>query len=202
MRLLIVVSVTLLSACATSASLQALESANKSFKEYEEAIADITFDPIEHSGPTTAASDAIADSRWVTAWPACEAEMFRALTPKSVPSLIESELIGCLNRHRLKAKINILMGGAVMPFSKYLEDFFKVGSLRNEHKAQVDEERAESAGMILMIFAGALAGAANSHTNASLVNVTPYQKNNGTYVQPHVRTAPNSTCIDNLRGCR
>ncbi len=39
----------------------------------------------------------------------------------------------------------------------------------------------------------------NPNSNPKLVEVRGYTKANGTYVEPHVRTAPNSTKIDNLR---
>jgi hypothetical protein len=136
MRLLIVVSVTLLSACATNTSLQALESANKSFEEHASALG-ISYEPIEHSGPSTAASDEVANARGAAAWPVCEAEM--------------------LDKTRQ--------------------------ILRDANQEKMDYKNIAS-------------------FIESIVNVSPYQKSGGTYVQPHVRTAPNSTCLDNLRGCR
>lgn len=38
----------------------------------------------------------------------------------------------------------------------------------------------------------------NAQTNPSTVNVNGYVKNNGSYVQPYVRTAPNNTRRDNF----
>ncbi len=48
---------------------------------------------------------------------------------------------------------------------------------------------------ILFIVAGATV---NAQTNPNTTNVNGYVKNNGAYVQPHVRTAPNNTRRDNF----
>lgn len=34
------------------------------------------------------------------------------------------------------------------------------------------------------------------------VSVQGYTRRDGTYVSPHIRTAPNGTCADNYSGCR
>lgn len=39
----------------------------------------------------------------------------------------------------------------------------------------------------------------NPNVNPVKVDVSGYQKNNGTYVEPHIRTAPNDRLSDNLR---
>lgn len=39
----------------------------------------------------------------------------------------------------------------------------------------------------------------NPNSNSNLVHVNGYYRKDGTYVKPHVRTAPNSTKTDNLR---
>ena len=52
--------------------------------------------------------------------------------------------------------------------------------------------------LTLILGASSSAFAYNPYANPNRVNVRGYYRSNGTYVQPHQRTAPNGTVRDNL----
>lgn len=83
--------------------------------------------------------------------------------------------------------------------------------------ARLDSEEKERWSTIGMYLGVAAQSVSNSATNgyyqnqyvqpqynsaAPLMYINPYMKSDGTFVNGHLRTAPNYTCLDNLNGCR
>jgi hypothetical protein len=72
--------------------------------------------------------------------------------------------------------------------------------LREYENARADaaDERQRNAALLL----AALTVAASTAVNADQIRVQQYSRRDGTVVQSHMRTVPNDTCFDNIRGCR
>jgi len=62
----------------------------------------------------------------------------------------------------------------------------------DRHKSEM-RQLSQAIGMALMV------GSSASSTQYQYIN--PYIKNDGTYVEGHLRSAPNAFCYDNLNGC-
>jgi len=62
----------------------------------------------------------------------------------------------------------------------------------NRHRSEM-RQLNQAIGMALMV--------GSSASSAQYQYINPYIKNDGTYVDGHLRSAPNSFCYDNLNGC-
>lgn len=207
---LIFMIVVLLASCASSESIRNLDSAKQQFREYENAELLLSIDPIELYGSPTASSDATATARWTIAQPECTSEIDKAvaqvqqnphrywLLPEKVANAINHPFEECAKRHRLKGKIEAVVSGKKISLSEFFSGVMQSSENLSQQQLQVEIERNKSFGLLLLF----AAGAANSYTSPSIVNVSPYTKQDGTYVDQHIRTAPNNTCLDNLSGCR
>jgi hypothetical protein len=115
---------------------------------------------------------------------------------------INEEYDRCLNKFGATGYMGAQIVGDFMSVGEWLRRVWAAASYA-AHISQRAEWESTNNGII---FFGAMSVAAASlgaqyPVNPNQIYITP-QIRNGTYVRGHYRTTPNSTCLDNIRGCK
>lgn len=121
---------------------------------------------------------------------------------------LEVRFVSCSKELGLIASVNtVLKDGRVISFPQMLEELIplvkerEVAILAYTHSVEESDRFWASVGTAL---AATIAGygVRPSSINPSQIWIAPYYRADGTRVTSHWRTTPNSTCLDNIRGCR
>lgn len=89
-----------------------------------------------------------------------------------------------------------------LEFLVYLAEFEAVAIRLAQENAANQAYKSNATTEFLAAFALAWPSSSSPPQNQNILMVSPYTTNRGTFVAPHIRTAPNQYCADNLRGCR
>lgn len=96
--------------------------------------------------------------------------------------------------------VMILSNGSHMSVPDFMERLVAAAAAKGAADGQARLERQQSAAVLAVVALG-IGAAASGGTNPNQTYVGNYMRRDGTVVQGHWRTMPNSSCWDNLSGC-
>ncbi len=107
----------------------------------------------------------------------------------------------CLRSFGAKGRtIMILSNGSHISVPDFMERLVTAAAAKGAADGQAQSERRQSAAILAVVALG-IGAAASGGVNPNQTYVGSYTRRDGTVVQGHWRTMPNSTCWDNLSGC-
>ncbi|PZR84386.1 MAG: hypothetical protein DI537_33175 [Stutzerimonas stutzeri] len=213
---------TTLAGCASPAAEQRVAQTTAAFDDLTSSKMATDFELLDKRGLTGAALQA-EEKRVADAFgPVCEKGYVEGLVHGTDLARMEYEATGSRHRaYELPAfarnldrqfgeclrsfgatgrTVMILSNGSHMSVPDFMERLVAAAAAKGAADGQARLERQQSAAVLAVVALG-IGAAASGGTNPNQTYVGNYMRRDGTVVQGHWRTMPNSSCWDNLSGC-
>ncbi|MFM8899180.1 MAG: hypothetical protein ACKOF9_04420 [Burkholderiales bacterium] len=198
----------MLSGCA--GDIPAYILSKQEFEEYEKAgisfMANLPGVPDENETPDDKAK---IDEIWKAGAIDCAHAFTKSIFDGQIKFITDayamhSEYKACAAVHGLVSSAYMVMpSGREVKFDVYIKEFENIAIRLAQASAENSAHKSQAVIDSLGAFAVSMSNSDYyRQPNSNILMVSPYITNRGTFVSPHIRTAPNKYCADNLRGCR